>query len=91
MDTDGKAPGGNPEPTGQKSGKRKLYTTRPPLGAIPRAQVAVLLLQEAIESDEPDLLLAEAEHQLWMVWCSVQRVLADRAGEIEDYDSGRAA
>jgi hypothetical protein len=55
-----------------------------PFGAIPRAQVAVLLLQEAVESAEPDRLIAEAEHQLWRSWCSVQKVMADRAGEISD-------
>jgi hypothetical protein len=62
-----------------------------PLGAIPRSEIAILLLKEAIASDSPDLLLAEAEKQLWMAWCSVQRVRADRAGEIPDPDRGQAA
>jgi hypothetical protein len=70
---------------------RKRIVAQAPLGTIPRAEVAILLLREAIGSDDPDSAIAAAERHLWMAWCSVQRVLADRAGEVEDYGSGRAA
>ncbi len=69
----------------------KKIVAQAPRGAIPRAQIAILLLREAIAADDPDPALAAAERHLWLAWCSVCRVLAERAGEIPDPDREQAA
>jgi hypothetical protein len=68
----------------------KGIVAQAPRGAIPRALAAVALLRDAMTGQlDPDEALAAAERQLWLSWCSVCRVRADRAGEIPD--RGRAA
>ena len=63
-----------------------------PRGAIPRAQIAVMLLRDGISGRlDLDEALRGAEKQLWRAWGAVYGALAERAGEIPDRGRGRAA
>lgn len=65
----------------------ETVTPKPPRGAIPRAQAAILLLREATVAGN----IRAAERHLWLAWCSVCRLLAERESGTPYRDSGRAA